>query len=577
MSDRPQPFTTPSDKLKPSQWQQFWRGQIFWLPYAIIILALWLDVGWHRLIEERGWSALTQTNEGIIRLICAGVTIALSVGYVFLIRRGESRRQALFSLFAAGMFCGLFLISAELMLPETQPVDKFHHNLQAQLERRSSSRPESFCGLTWNNQANFLGFIDQERNPQSAFPRIVFIGDSFLESRAPIPLAHRVEDLLRQSGRNVDVINLSKFDSDPETDYRHKFYELALDYHPQRIFMFIYAGNDLSTHFHYVPYQHPRFRVSVAAIDYLAHAGIGDDILVGLRELVHRRRIFASKADFLDALTGSGVPGLDWQRQHLIYLAALGYSNPIGGSLTECLFPKTVDRFYSVQDAISQRLKTIRKSRHHKPVVKAPPAWEQLREKYGHIFNLPETERLAAIARFAAVEYCHCPEHESRLMALLDQLPEHFRHEICTLPDGLEAVIPPLVEALNGLPRRKPINAHNVAVAAREYHQLFTELHNEASRRGVDLTLVFIPPAYNLDDQYATAWQPLTGRAKKDGRGPALLAAIKHLINGHIQFLDLTAYPAQFQGGYWLFDGHWNEAGTAAAARIITNSILNQQ
>ncbi len=53
-----------------------------------------------------------------------------------------------------------------------------------------------------------------------------------------------------------------------------------------------------------------------------------------------------------------------------------------------------------------------------------------------------------------------------------------------------------------------------------------------------------------------------------------MVKAIKAKIEGKIPFIDLTDFPDQFQGGYWIFDGHWNEKGNEATAKILSDYIL---
>ena len=127
--------------------------------------------------------------------------------------------------------------------------------------------------------------------------------------------------------------------------------------------------------------------------------------------------------------------------------------------------------------------------------------------------------------------------------------------------------------AASGNNKVKQIRPDRVERASSEYVKLFKSMHDFASARGVGLTLVLIPVATNIDEDYIRCWKPMRGKGKDDGRGPPMVKAVKAKLDGLVATIDLTDYPEGFQGGSWLFDGHWNEKGNAAAAKIVADYI----
>ena len=53
-----------------------------------------------------------------------------------------------------------------------------------------------------------------------------------------------------------------------------------------------------------------------------------------------------------------------------------------------------------------------------------------------------------------------------------------------------------------------------------------------------------------------------------------MVTALKGKLKNGTSVLDLTEYPDAFQKGHWIFDGHWNEEGSEAAADIMTDYII---
>lgn len=180
----------------------------------------------------------------------------------------------------AGLVVAIGIAIASLLLPSTDaPPSHLQESLRAVFERSGASSSYSFRGVQMRRRANVVGWMDSdtEKGPTP----IVFIGDSFLESPSSTNLAASVEARLKSLGVGTSVVNLSKEDTEPAVEYRHRFYEFALRRKPSRIVVFLYAGNDYRYDYSYARYEHPR-------------------IFVTPRSLLHAMRVSARAVRFLE-------------------------------------------------------------------------------------------------------------------------------------------------------------------------------------------------------------------------------------------------------------------------------------
>lgn len=95
-------------------------------------------------------------------------------------------------------------------------------------------------------EANSWGQRDREHTiaPKSGTYRMIFIGDSFLENGAPVPLPYRMEDSFRRRGvSDVEMINLGVSATDPD-EYFFRLKRIGLPLQPDHCVMLVYAGND---------------------------------------------------------------------------------------------------------------------------------------------------------------------------------------------------------------------------------------------------------------------------------------------------------------------------------------------
>jgi hypothetical protein len=95
---------------------------------------------------------------------------------------------------------------------------------------------------------NSWGMRDVERTvakPAGATPRIVFVGDSFVESAStPLSLPAAVERRVAATGGTIEAINLGISGTDPRS-YYYRLRDVAMKLSPDALFLFIYTGNDI--------------------------------------------------------------------------------------------------------------------------------------------------------------------------------------------------------------------------------------------------------------------------------------------------------------------------------------------
>ncbi len=545
------------------------KGSFIWLPYLILVLAIFLDVqiSNSRLTASSGYFPLSLA--GVPYLFALAGLAVLVVIQARLCLHKKHRSKSIFCLVFAVFVVMIFSFAIEKLMPPVFRYSDLQLSVQAQLERRLQSTTKVFCGVETKLETDYFGWADKPRRHRSARPRILFIGDSFLETLTAKPIAHRIEERISRAGTEIEVINMSQYNTGPDPEYRHRFHELAFDYDPKHIFIFLYSGNDLSTHYKYSPYRHSPFRITNESVDFLDDAGLEGALSDRVHEIRNSDRIFKSRLELYDTLQ-SVSPAVD--QRALVYLAAVGFSQKHGPSISERIIPNTVIRFRNMRANISTTMKRTKRSRSASNFECECRPVDEIRDKYRSIFNLPPGGRLVSIAKFIARDYCEVDDHLPFLNVLEKQDP-WFIDQIINEPDSLDAVALSVLKAVRGKSKRKKTKLRRVEAASSEYVKLLSDFQVVANSRGVGLTVVMIPVGTNIDDTFLRCWETLGGRGKGEGRGPLMVAALKDKLDGKMNVLDLTDYPEDFQEAHWIFDGHWNDHGSESAARILTEYI----
>lgn len=94
-------------------------------------------------------------------------------------------------------------------------------------------------------RVNSWGQKDGEHSvaPQVGVYRMIFVGDSFLEQGAKVPLVTRTAELLNGSDPSRELINLGVSATDPD-EYFYRLKRVGLPLQPNHCVMTFYAGND---------------------------------------------------------------------------------------------------------------------------------------------------------------------------------------------------------------------------------------------------------------------------------------------------------------------------------------------
>jgi hypothetical protein len=543
----------------------FVERQLYWLPYLTVLLFIWSEVLVSEAIAAFGLKGLF-SERAIVQPIITFILLFLQLKLCI---QPRTRTKAIAAMTSAAVITVLCFSMVEWLAPPVHKYSEFQLVLQRQLTRREKHKEKIYKGVTIHEDANYLGFIDRDRDYASHKPRVVFIGDSFLEIMSSSPLAIRVENLLRQRGLDIDAINLSKSDSGPDPDYRHKYHELAFDYDPDHLFVFLYSGNDLHRNYRYTPYHHPTYRVSNEAIKYLRDTDVGDATLTRLDQMRREDYFFASRKDLMDHLDelSLGLP-----QKNLIYLACLAYTRQTSASTFRQLWPNTIERIGIADRKLTKYRKSIRRRFRRKITDCRANSLEEIRDEYKKVLNLPLDQRLEGLARFVAHDYCGAEDVEP-FLTVLQGLGAPLTEAVLEFPTPPLLVLKGVASKAAGTELARPPDPKKVARSAKEMEHLLKEFQELAKTHSASLTVVLIPVAAHADETFYRFWKPLLDARDYWEIRSASREALRKQLKGSIPTIDLMDFADQLNGGYWMFDGHWNETGNDAVARVIADYI----
>lgn len=110
-----------------------------------------------------------------------------------------------------------------------------------------AATPQTTAGQSWSPSFNSWGMRDSERTmskPAASGPRVVFVGDSFVESGfTPLSLPAAVDKQAAAAGLKIEAVNLGVSATNPRS-YYYRIRDVALRLSPDALLLFIYAGND---------------------------------------------------------------------------------------------------------------------------------------------------------------------------------------------------------------------------------------------------------------------------------------------------------------------------------------------
>jgi len=533
---------------------------IYWIPYLAYILLI-LGIALARIP-----TSLT-SKVGFLAIFCLLVAALLLCGHVYLVFKASTKNKkqgAKLALFISTFFFVLLLLLTEFFLsPVKRQYSPIQKAIQNQLKRRNQNSSQEFRGVIVRNAYNELGWADQQRQ-YIGKKQIVFIGDSFLEVRSSKNLATITQELSALKGVELEVVNLSKDDTGVN-EYRYRFHEFALDMKPEHIFIFVYEGNDISYDYTYKAYQSDMFRITDEALNLLQEdTTIPEHTKYILNELRQKKSMFTDKTDLFRALDNTG---LSQNQKCLIYLTSYGYMC----SACHKNFPKIIDIVTRLAESfLAFRKNAVRYSR---------PDWRSFYPEYSELFNLPEQERLEAIAKLISRKYLLLDDHKSTL-TLLENQDERFRRYLIEQVDMIYYLLPAIEQGLLGTVTTyyNTVEAKTVENVTDEYTRLFDEMQEVAVARGVNLTVVLIPEASYVDEEFRQFWAPMMDFQAIFSKNHSIYESLKQrLLIKEISVIDLGDYSKELHSGYWKFDGHWNEKGNRQVAEIILSFILNMR
>jgi len=508
-----------------------------------------------------GWKIIARAT-----LVVGGVMLTAQILFC-VFGQGKYRVNAIASLLATTLsiiVCVFFMdyvFPARNTIPERSTsitqYSKTQVNLQTRLRYRSMQINTSFRGVELKWSTNSLGWPDVERSYTGTSRRFVFIGDSFLADRSSRNVARLVEDRFSSAGEPIEIINLSQSNTDPE-DYRYRLQELAADYGPELIVLFLYAGNDFSSNYKFTPYRHEHFSVSRDALHFIRLNMDIPDALEDKLEQMHANGVrFADQDEFLKMFEGSALSEMD---NDFIYQVVYAFSswNASRFPLRD-LAPSTLTRLTQVW---SQWLSDPGEQ----------SGWRAYQSEYIRIFRRPLSERLELIAELAArMNKSSDVEH---FRSSLAQLPRAFIDELVAEPDMTYFLWPALNYYVLHKPVRPIFGRGLLNQAAAEYLKLIDNMQQTSTDIGARLMVVLIPEASQVDNDFYSFWKPLFNfRSYKFGEHQISRMVSNQLRSSEEAIIVLADYSDRFQESYWHFDGHWNEQGNAAAADIIYTEL----
>jgi hypothetical protein len=460
------------------------------------------------------------------------------------------RRKSMF-VFPMSIFgAGLCLVLAEIMLPRTQPsYTDIQVALQSQLQRRGRSGQSKMRDHILRSRYNMFGWADPEWDTKSVHRPIIFIGDSFLEVRSATNLAESTRSAMRSKGANDQIINLSKDATGPEF-YRFLFEEVATMLEPEHVVVFLYEGNDLSTDFRFLPYTHPRLHVTTVAISELKNRA---DIAARLRQGTDQS--FTSCRGFISTL-GSGLNEND---ALLAYLTAYAWSTPSD-------LPPGKLRSIAALTEFLQKLRQWYWRHLCSPRNQKSGDWRDFYPEYKRVFDLPQEQRLEAIADIMSRRYTGGGSREECLSVLRSQSAQ-FTTALTEQCDMIYYLLPAIANA---------IRANRQDVCG-QYANLFAEMSDKAKTWGGGLTVVLIPEASFADSTFRDFWRPMVDFNEHFAAKHELYLGLRDRLAADMPVVDLLRFTNQLDGAYWLFDGHFNSRGNAFVGQLLADYLTDHE
>lgn len=490
--------------------------------------------------------------------------------------------EALLSLSASICICLAIVVAIEHFLRLNVPVpptyiksaDRYstiQMNLQRLLERRNKHDTRLFRGVEHTRLFNDYGWPDLDRSLSTHKPRILFIGDSFLEVRSSLNLALRVEERLHAMGHEVEIINLSQGNTSP-LDYRYRLQEFGLNYHPDHVVIFLYAGNDFSRLFKYKPYQAAPFSITKEAITIIkATNRFSSTTIETLQQLQDRGINFNSQLDFFTVVEDL-LPRIE--DRLFIYQVVFAFStNELESADTwfASLTPHTLSHLTRIWERIFPPISSFAPT---SADADLRLSWQDLQEPFKRLLSQPKQQRLEGLARLAA--RFNGQDDIEPFIQPLTQLDDYWFSELFAEPDVTYFVWPAITKLALDEPKFSAPNSDQLQTVANEYLLLFEEYRKISNDRVIDISFVLIPEASEIDQGFYEFWQPLIDFRQRQAFENGINKLMADQLPEIASTINLSDFSNQFENSYWPIDGHWNEKGNQVAAGILSDYLSDK-
>lgn len=489
-------------------------------------------------------------------MMAAGGLALLLQAAICLFDKQNSGKIAKVSLILSSLMALLLVGVVEFVLPATGQDYTFEQvMIQERLKRRNSESVSTLRGIEIRESYNHLGWRDKDWGRKTG-KRIMLVGDSFLEKMSSRTLGQRLQPLLDARVGGAEVVSLGQAGTGPPL-YRSRLMQGGFDLSPDLVVVFLFAGNDFDTAYTYSPYVHPLLTVSEKAAERVARE---EDIPAGAKKRLADMvgQSFRSRDRFKARFSGE-----DYARHAVqaAYQYGLAYSptwSPEYPNFSRWnIVNRTVDLLRMIQ-AIGHGGNTTENR------VSAG--------KFEAVFSLPREERLDAMEKVLA-EMLN--REQAEVEERLSRMSDSFRAELIEEYESAYYLIKALEYSFEGPPERPTVSAAELDRVAREYARLFSDMAASASSHNASILFVIIPEASVGDADFRESWMPVYNYAEHFRVQTAIARRSVSLLNDDALLLDLHDYPQALRGGYWTFDGHWNERGNSAVAEIIAGHVAD--
>jgi hypothetical protein len=353
--------------------------------------------------------------------------------------------------------------------------------------------------------------IDHEVEPPAGKERVILVGDSFLDNGnwGLMQVAYYARQALNEK-HPIDLVNLGVTNTNP-VDYYQRVIDVALPLHPDRLYVFLYAGNDLDDLSAYPP-QHRSLVAKLRTVYFWQSSA--KKLFPGLSYII------GARWPLIRNLWHHDVISLSAAKQDI-------------SRLNERILADDVDGF------IDQYLKYGYTAAPDKQTIKLVflSQWQKLRKALQD--TLPFEGRREIMRRWVVDQVLGWEIGDWKVPTTLDEALENTKRE---------------------------------AVAGTLYWM--RKIRDVANDNNVPVTFILIPTGYH-DPDYRAFWIPGWSRTfswnlSSEAR---LIRLQEALDEDGIGYIDLRKLFAGHSGTYVRLDGHWTAKGTQMVGELLATEL----